>query len=128
MRALIVEDDLTSRILLSEMLEVYGIVHVAVDGEEALSAFNKSLENGVPYNLICLDINMPKKNGQEVLKEIRKREAHFRVKGSVILMTTGDRNRESVVSSARNRCNGYLVKPIKMEAITAALHKFKLVR
>lgn len=127
MHALIAEDDLTSRILLSEILEVYGIVHVAVDGEEALIAFQSALERGVPYSLICLDINMPKKNGQQVLKEIRILEKRYKFKESIILMTTSDRNRESVISSTKNRCNGYLVKPIKMAAITAALHKFKLI-
>lgn len=128
MKALVVEDDLTSRIILSEMLEEYGKVHVAVDGVEALDAFGSALTNGAPYDLVCLDINMPKKNGHEVLKTIRNVEKVRKAKPAVVLMTTADRKRESVISSAKNRCNGYLIKPIEMNAIVAALKKFRLIR
>lgn len=127
MRTLIAEDDLTSRILLEEMLESFGVVHVTVNGEEALLAFTNALNQGTPYQFICLDINMPKKNGQEVLKQMRSLEARFGARPAVIVMTTGDRNRESVISSAKNKCNGYLIKPIKAEAITTALKKFRLI-
>lgn len=127
MRVLIVEDDLTSRILLSELLEGYGAVHIAIDGEEALAAFHQALKKRAPYDLICLDINMPKVDGQAVLKIIRETEDRHSVRKAVILMITGDRNRESVISSVRNRCNGYLIKPIKADAIESALRKFKLL-
>lgn len=127
MKALVVEDDLTSRIFLKEMLEVYGTVDVAVDGQEALNAFSAALAAGHPYHLICLDINMPKRNGQDVLKIIRHTEKTRGVRSAIVFMTTGDRKRESVIHSAKNKCNGYLVKPIEGAAIEAALRKCKLI-
>ena len=47
---------------------------IVVDGLEALDAFMISLKDNKPYNLICLDIMMPKVDGVKVLKNIRDME------------------------------------------------------
>ena len=73
MKILIVEDELTSRELLKVILEPYGTVETVADGIEAMKAFNLALASQ-PYDLICLDIMLPKLNGQQVLKGIRKIE------------------------------------------------------
>ena len=74
MKTLIVEDDFTSRLLLQEILKIYGPVHIAVNGKEAVDAVHLALELGEPYELICLDIMMPEMNGQESLGKIREME------------------------------------------------------
>ena len=63
MKALVVEDDFTSRLIMQEMLLGYGSVHIAVNGREALDAFMVAFEKGAPYDLICLDIMMPELDG-----------------------------------------------------------------
>ena len=67
MKTLIVEDEPTSRLLLQAILSGYGDCDIATDGEEAVEAFRSALEQGVPYNLVCMDIMMPKLDGHEAL-------------------------------------------------------------
>jgi hypothetical protein len=62
---LVVEDELTSRELLKVILEPYGTIQTVADGIEAMKAFNLALAKQ-PYDLICLDIMLPKMDGQQV--------------------------------------------------------------
>ena len=71
MKTLIAEDDFTSRLLLQAILSPYGECHIAVNGREALHAFNLAHEEGHPYDLVCLDIMMPELDGHAVLSALR---------------------------------------------------------
>lgn len=71
MKTLIVEDDFTSRLILQEILKLHGPAHIAVNGIEAVEAVRTALESGEPYDLVCMDIIMPKMGGQQALKHIR---------------------------------------------------------
>ena len=124
MRILIVEDDFVGRMLLQRFLSPYGVVDIAVDGEEALGAFNLAWEEGAPYGLICLDIMMPKMNGQHVLKKIREGEERLGVEGHAgvkIVMTTALGDKASVLSAFRAQCDGYIVKPLDKEKVISEL-------
>lgn len=67
-KVLIAEDDPFLQDILSDILKDDGLsVDTASDGEEAL---RKALENS--YDVVLLDLLMPKKNGIEVLKELKK--------------------------------------------------------
>jgi CheY-like chemotaxis protein/two-component sensor histidine kinase len=74
---LIGEDDTQVRTLLKEVLSHAGY-HVieAVDGDDAVEAFYKN-ENSI--HLLILDVIMPKKNGKEVYKEIKKAKSEMKV-------------------------------------------------
>lgn len=115
MRTLIVEDDLTNRLLLQSFLSEYGDCHMAVNGKEAVEAFRAAQKNGQGFDLICLDIMMPEVDGHTALREIRSLEeaggtpSTARVK---IIMTTALNDRESVARSIKASCDAYLVKPI----------------
>ena len=126
MKILIAEDGFTSRVLLQELLKGYGVCHIAVDGTEAVEAARASLESGEPYGLICLDIMMPKMDGQEALKQIRGLEEARGItssQGAKILMTTALANPENLFSAFRNLCDGYLVKPILKAKLMEELRK-----
>lgn len=73
MKTLIVEDDFTSRLFLQEVLKEFGEIHLAVNGQEGLTAFQEALNQGKPYNLICLDIMMPE---MSCLKRYVKQKQH----------------------------------------------------
>ncbi len=114
MRALIVEDDFRSRMLLQKYLSPYFEVHVAVDGKEALQAFKLVWEEKEPYELICLDIMLPKLNGQEFLKEIRNIEESMGVyasDGVKVIMTSALKDSKNVLGAFKTGCEAYLVKP-----------------
>jgi len=46
-------------------------MYITIDGIEAVDAFMLALDEGKPYDLVCLDIMMPKLDGTRALKAIR---------------------------------------------------------
>jgi two-component system chemotaxis response regulator CheY len=130
MRALIAEDDFTSRLMLQKLLAPYGESHVAVDGKEALDAFRAARQKRRPYDLVCLDIMMPEMDGQSVLREIRAIEEGAGIstgRGARILMTTALKDPKNVMTAFRELCDGYLVKPIDKTKLLKHLKEFGLV-
>ena len=59
MKILLAEDDYTTRKYMSSFLSKYGECDVTVDGMEAVDAFMMALDEGEPYDLVCLDVMMP---------------------------------------------------------------------
>ncbi len=130
MKTLIVEDDFTSRVLLQEILKCHGPCHVAVNGQEAVTAVAGALEAGEHYDLICLDIMMPEMDGQEALQQIRALEEARGIlssAGAKIVMTTALNDMKNVGNAFNNLCDGYLVKPIEKSRLQDELIKFGLV-
>ena len=88
---LIVEDDMVSRKFLSKFLSRYGDCDLVVDGLEAIDAYLMATKEDSPYDLICLDVMMPKIDGIKVLKTIRDLEKQNDLaenERSKIIMTT----------------------------------------
>lgn len=115
LRILVVEDDVASRFLLTDFLAPYGTCHVAVDGEEAVKAVERGLAAGEHYHLICLDIMMPKKDGQQALREIRELEEANGAplgEGSKIIMITTVADSHSIIEAFNEQCEAYLIKPV----------------
>ena len=130
MRILIVEDDMTSRLLLRKMLEPYGACDVAVNGKEAVEAYRKALESADPFALVCLDIMMPEMDGQAALKAIRALEeskALLPSRAAKIVMTTALRDLDNVTHAYRELCDGYLVKPIQRDKLVGVLKELDLL-
>ncbi len=130
MRALIAEDDFTSRLLLQKLLAPYGESHVAINGKEAIEAFRAAKQKRRPYDLICLDIMMPEMDGQTVLREIRAIEEGAGIRtghGAKILMTTALKDPKNVMAAFRELCDGYLVKPIDKAKLVKYLQEFGLI-
>jgi two-component system chemotaxis response regulator CheY len=130
MKALIVEDDFISRMLLQALLSPYGECHVAVNGREAVHAFRMARAQGEPYDLVCLDIMMPEMDGHEVLRAMRAAEEADGVligDGSKIVMTTALQDKGNVFTSFREMCDGYLPKPISKAKLLTHLNSFGLI-
>jgi len=130
MKTLIVDDDFTSRMFLQKILGIYGEVHIAVNGEEAVEAVRSSLEDQQPYNLICMDIVMPGMGGQEALREIRSIELSKGVtstKGAKILMTSALDDMRNKISAFSGLCDDYLTKPIEKEKLLNELRRLELI-
>ncbi|MBN2723066.1 MAG: response regulator [Deltaproteobacteria bacterium] len=124
MKILVVEDDYISRTVLIRQLSVYGECDVAVNGTEALLAFDEAWESQTRYDLICLDIMMPEMDGQEVLARRREKETERGVEGFdgvKIVMTTALGDKDNIIKAFHNQCEGYLVKPVVPEKLNSVM-------
>ena len=131
MKSLVVDDDFFSRRILQALLAGYGECHIAVDGKEALFAFEQALAEESPYDLICLDIMMPEMDGQEVLKKIREIEEKKKGRcgnGAKIIMTTALDDSDSIKIAFREQCEAYVIKPISKSKLLKTLSDFGLVK
>ncbi len=130
MRILIVDDDYISRRILLDHLSPLGLCDIAVDGVEALEAVHLSLEEDRPYDLICLDIEMPKMDGQKTLQRIRDLELQFRDNKWIdakILMTTAMDDWKNISRAFREQSDGYLVKPIILDDLLQKLEELDFI-
>lgn len=130
MRILVVEDDFLSRNLLAGMVKEFGDCDIANDGKEANTAVLDAMQKDDPYDLIFLDIQMPKMDGQQVLKNIREQELMRGITsecGAVVIVTTILDDAENIMDAFREQATSYLVKPFDKEKLVAELKKFKLI-
>ena len=129
LRALLVEDESTSRLLLETFLRRYGDCDVAVDGREAVERVLVLRERGEKYDLICMDIMMPEMDGVEALRRIRGMEAAQNIlptDGVKIVMTTAVDNLKQVAKCFSSLCDAYLVKPIDLQKLLGYLRAYRL--
>jgi len=130
MKILIVEDEFVSRHVLQELLSPYGECDMAVNGKEAVDAFESALAGNRPYNLVCLDIMLPEMDGQEALKKMREIERKYQIgglDGVKIIMTTALEDFDNIKRAFIEQCEGYLVKPITREKIITQLKELSLI-
>ncbi|NTV89963.1 MAG: response regulator [Clostridiales bacterium] len=130
MRILIAEDDMVSRKFLFKLLSRYGECDMVIDGLEALDAVLISLKENRQYDLICLDIMMPKVDGVKVLKAIRELEVQKGIPTSErakIVMTTALADAQYVQESFDSGCEAYAAKPLDTEKLLDVLRKMKLI-
>lgn len=130
LKTLIVDDDCTNRMILQELLKSYGETDLAEDGVEAIRAVRIAIENGIPYDLICLDIMMPGTDGHAALVAIRsveKRHGMKNIKRAKILMISALSNRTHILNAINEECDSYLVKPIDKSKLNDCLRQTKLI-
>jgi two-component system chemotaxis response regulator CheY len=120
MKILIVDDDITSGLVMEKMLARYGETRIATDGKMALTIFKDQLNKKEPFNLVFLDIMLPEMDGQEVLKNIRMFEEEHAILGSdgiKVIMTTALDDNKNILQAFRSQCEGYIVKPVSLAKI-----------
>ena len=131
MRTLIVEDDFIARRILAQMLAPYGPCDIAIDGEEALLAFKLGLGESDPYDLVCMDIMMPRLDGQEALKLIRALEKEHGIaeaRGVKVIMTSAKENPRDVVEAMyQGGATLYIVKPLGKQRLLQELRGLGLI-
>jgi two-component system, chemotaxis family, response regulator Rcp1 len=114
---LLVEDSPTDILLAKEALQVSKVLnslHVVMDGVEALAFLRREGKyHDMPRpDLILLDLNLPKKDGREVLAEIKADENLKRI--PVVVLTTSEEQKD-VLQSYGHHANCYIVKPVDFD-------------
>jgi CheY-like chemotaxis protein len=114
---LLVEDDEGDVLMTREAFEYYKIhntLHVVTDGEQALQFVRRQgdFADAPRPGLIMLDLNLPRRDGLEVLAEL-KNDPELRVIPVVILTTS--QAEEDIVRSYSLHANAYVTKPVDFE-------------
>ena len=127
LKALVVDDNATNRLLLREMLSGWGMVVTETeDGRAGLDALQRAKTAASPFDLVLLDCRMPGMDGFEVAGHIQQDDS-FR--GMTVMMLTSDNRAGDITKAGKQGISGYLVKPIKRNdlknAINASMAKTK---
>jgi DNA-binding response OmpR family regulator len=108
-KILLVEDDPNLSVVIQDYLEMLGYDTVLCkDGEEGLKEYRKS-----SFNLIILDVMMPKKDGFSVAEEIRKTDEY-----TPIIFLTAKTLKEDRVKGFKIGCDDYISKPFNTEELS----------
>lgn len=128
LKILIAEDDMVSRKLIWKVLSAYGNCDLVINGIEAIDAIMLSLQENEPYDLICLDIMMPKVDGIKVLKTLRDLEVQNEsVQKSKVIMITALSEKNVVDDSFDKGADAYATKPLDIEQFLSVLEKLGLL-
>jgi len=110
-RILIVEDNKDIALLVERRLSKMFAVDIAGNGEDATVSINAN-----PYDLIILDLSLPKKSGFDVLKDMRKKSAY-----PPVLILSGLNAVEDKVKGLKLGADDYLAKPFDVKELVARI-------
>lgn len=124
---LLVEDNPGDVRLIREALTNDKIIldlHVAVDGVEAWEFLKRRRKHAsAPRpDIILLDLNLPKKDGQELLSDIKNDDALKAI--PVVVLTSSEAERD-IVASYNNHANCYVTKPIDLNSFISIVRSVK---
>ena len=118
-KVLIVDDEKSMRVTLSEFLRMEGYeIDAAAD---AFTAFQMMDEK--KYDIIVTDIIMPRITGIELLERIREKSQTIQ-----IIIMTGEPTVDTAVKAVQSGANDYLTKPIKKEIFVSAIRHAEKVK
>ena len=116
MRVLVAEDDLTSRTILTAILQKWGYEVVsAVDGEQALEL----LKQPEAPRLALLDWSMPSLSGIEVCSRLRENQVYDSI---YIIILTAKSEKQNIVEGLNAGANDYIVKPYDNDELQARIN------
>jgi len=120
---LLVEDNPGDVELILEALEEHekeGRIHVVEDGEDALAFLYKkdNYKDAPTPDLVLLDLNLPKKSGQEVLADIKGNPELRNI--PVVIFTSSEADRDMTKSYGLH-ANAYIVKPVELEGFLSVV-------
>jgi CheY-like chemotaxis protein len=126
---LLVEDNEDDILLTKEALkegEVSHTLNIVRDGSEALLYLHRNgkYKNSTRPDIILLDLNLPRKNGYDVLAEVKNNEITKHI--PIIVLTTSE-TEDDIIKSYKLNANCYITKPIdlhKFIEVVKAIEKF----
>lgn len=118
-RALVVDDNATNRLILNETLSAWGLqVSEAKSGSECLEIISEAEKTDRPYPLILLDSKMPGMDGFETARKIRECFDHM---NQTLLLITSEESSKDISRAREIGISIYLVKPVKRQELKEAI-------
>jgi len=119
---LVAEDNEINALLMRSLLNRLGHhAVIAIHGEAAMESWLAAKSAGTPYDLVLMDIQMPRLNGIEVAKRIRNSEAGQPGQRTPILALTANALVEDRYACFDAGMDGFLIKPLDREKLEEAL-------
>ncbi len=119
-KILLVEDNIVNQKLARRLLEKFGFgSDIANNGEEALDILGSK-----SYNIVFMDIQMPKMDGLEATRQIRNPETRVLDHDVPIIAMTANAMKGDREECTKAGMDGYLSKPINLEELHSALEKY----
>jgi CheY-like chemotaxis protein len=122
---LLVEDDPGDVLMTQEAFEMHKVrnrLTVVSDGAEALSYLRREGQyaDAVRPDLVLLDLNLPRRDGRQVLEEIKKDDELCRI--PVVVLTTSSAD-EDILRSYQLHANAYVTKPVDFEQFISVIRQ-----
>ena len=122
---LLIEDDPGDVLMTREAFEEHKVSNrltVLTDGAQALEYLHRQGEYAYADrpDLILLDLNLPKRDGREVLAEIKKNDELRQI--PVVVLTTSSSD-EDILGSYRLHANAYVTKPVDFDRFIAVVRQ-----
>ena len=124
---LLVEDNPADARLIKEVFKdtkTKNKLYVVKDGVEAMAFLNQELEyTDIPRpDVILLDLNLPRKDGREVLKELKEDDVLKRV--PIVVLTTSSAE-EDIIRTYNNHANCYITKPVDFDQFLKVINSIE---
>ncbi|MGY3441565.1 MULTISPECIES: response regulator [unclassified Bradyrhizobium] len=119
---LVAEDNEINALLMRSLLTRLGHnVVITTNGEQAMESWLSATSAGTPYDLVLMDIQMPRLNGIETTKQIRSHETGQSIRRTPILALTANTLVEDRYACFEAGMDGFLIKPLDREKLEEAL-------
>jgi signal transduction histidine kinase/PleD family two-component response regulator len=119
-KILVVDNNLTNRVLLGQLLTKWQLEHTLVDsGIKALEKLSEETSKGVPYNIAILDMQMPQMDGVQLGIKIKSDSSLFNNTHLILLTSQGQRGDVEKLKAAG--FSGHLNKPIDQTILYSTL-------
>ena len=119
MKVLVVDDMVAMRLVMINMLRHVGFEKLdeAVDGFQALGMLKNT-----SYDLVITDLNMPKMDGQQLLKSIRNDQ---KLKDTPVIMVTCENDKKKVQQALLEKVSGFILKPFNLKTLEKQLSRLR---
>jgi two-component system, chemotaxis family, chemotaxis protein CheY len=124
MRILIADDSKSTRYVAKSMLKELGYkdINIVVNGQLAVKALEAARLENQRFDIVILDINMPRMTGIEVLEWIK---THRFLKNTKVIMQTTQNEVETILKAAELGADGYIIKPFTIDKLKEKLDDLK---
>lgn len=129
MKILVVDDEKICRKVLKRNLALLGDCIAISDSKKALEMILSAMDQKEPYDIITLDISMPYLSGNEILKEIRKKEFKMKIpkdERAKVIMVTSQMDMKNIRACIKAGCNSFVTKPITKKQLFTHLEKIDI--